>query len=271
MAEAFPADIEKHNLAQIELLNQRGGRTLSIVDLIEDGTITSEMAALCWLAIERGACFLTGAVPGGAGKTTLMGALLSFLPPGEMIVTVADRTVLEAASSAAGPASRTLLAHEIGSGRYFGYIWGRNAVDFFALGARGFRTVSCLHADTPQQAAAMLRPLGVAQMIFDGISLQLYVQASAHRGRLRRRVAGLYCSLDGRLRAVYGWRGADDRFEPFVARDELLGWLAGQRPEAEGEAEGRWRRRQALLDGLLREGVCELSEVRRRVLGAFGG
>jgi len=38
-------DIERHNHQQIEQLNQRGGRTLSIVDLIQAGTISVEMAA----------------------------------------------------------------------------------------------------------------------------------------------------------------------------------------------------------------------------------
>ncbi|MHC4593305.1 MAG: hypothetical protein ACYS8L_11540 [Planctomycetota bacterium] len=109
-------DIEDNNQAQIELLNQRGGRTLSIVDLIEDGTITPAMAALCWTIIGQGASFITGAVPGGAGKTTLMGALLSFLPVGERIITVGSRSIIDTAAGAAEPRPVTLLAHEIGSG-----------------------------------------------------------------------------------------------------------------------------------------------------------
>ncbi len=32
-------DLDAHNLRQIEQLNQRGGRTLSIVDLIEAGNV----------------------------------------------------------------------------------------------------------------------------------------------------------------------------------------------------------------------------------------
>ena len=57
-------DIEEHNHRQIEMLNQRGGRTLSIVDLLLAGTISVEMAAYAMRAMKRGASLLTGARPG---------------------------------------------------------------------------------------------------------------------------------------------------------------------------------------------------------------
>jgi hypothetical protein len=37
-------DLERHNHRQIEQLNQRGGRMLSIVDLIQAGTISVEFS-----------------------------------------------------------------------------------------------------------------------------------------------------------------------------------------------------------------------------------
>ena len=73
-------DLEQDNHRQIEQLNQRGGRMLSIVDLIQAGTISVEMAAYAMRAMEAGDSLLTAARPGGAGKTTLMAALLNFLP-----------------------------------------------------------------------------------------------------------------------------------------------------------------------------------------------
>jgi hypothetical protein len=42
-------DFERHNHRQIEMLNQRGGRTLSIVDLIQAGTISvPHSSSLLW-------------------------------------------------------------------------------------------------------------------------------------------------------------------------------------------------------------------------------
>lgn len=43
---------------------------LSIVDLVEAGTFTPDLAAYSLAAIGSGASFLVGADPGGAGKTT---------------------------------------------------------------------------------------------------------------------------------------------------------------------------------------------------------
>ncbi|MEN6643844.1 MAG: hypothetical protein ABFE08_15520, partial [Armatimonadia bacterium] len=79
--------LQSHNLREIEGLNQRGGRTLSFVDLIEAGTMTAELVAYCWTSIAHGASFLTAARPGGAGKSTVLANLLALLPPGEEITT----------------------------------------------------------------------------------------------------------------------------------------------------------------------------------------
>ena len=65
------SDIRNH-CAEINRCNQRGGRMLSIVDLIQAGTISRDLAAYALAAIGNGASFLVGAMPGGAGKTTVM-------------------------------------------------------------------------------------------------------------------------------------------------------------------------------------------------------
>jgi hypothetical protein len=61
-------DIERHNHRQIEQLNQWGGRMLSIVDLIQAGTLSVEMAACAMWAMAEGASLLTAARPGGRAK-----------------------------------------------------------------------------------------------------------------------------------------------------------------------------------------------------------
>ena len=261
-------DVERDNLEQIEQLNQRGGPALSIIDLIEDGTVTAEMAAFCWQAVAGGAGFLTGAVPGGAGKTTLMAAVLAFLPPGERIITVSDRSVLDAALAGRVGLPATLLAHEIGAGRWFGYIWDRDAADFFSLGSSAVRTVTCPHADTAEQAWDILGPLGVKRGDFDGVRLQLFMQVPTRAGRVQHRVRWIYFGVDGVLRPVYAWRQAGDRFGSLVDRPALcraLADAAGTSPEDEDAA---WRERQSLLEALHRDGVSLYEDVRARLVAA---
>ncbi len=208
-------DIEQHNHEQIEALNQRGGRTLSIVDLIQSGTLSVEMAAYAMRAMAEGASLLTGARPGGAGKTTLMAALLHLLPRDSRIVTVDHPGVVaEALERPAKP--ECFLAHEIGSGHWYGYIWGRTVADFLAL-IEGPRCIaSCLHADTLDELAGILcsPPLGVSREALGRVGLILFMHVRPGRWGVRRRVAALHeADGSGSHRLVFRWDDRSDAFE----------------------------------------------------------
>ncbi|NLW50858.1 MAG: hypothetical protein GXY85_08480 [Candidatus Brocadiaceae bacterium] len=258
--------IEHGNLVEIERLNQRGGRTLSIVDLVDAGTMDAEMAALCRIMVLNGTSWLTGAVPGGAGKTTIMAALLGFLPPGEPIVTVADAYVLCDAARGRIPRPATLLVHELGAGRWYGYLWGTAACDFLRLAGGGRRCVTCMHADDPGQALAMLAPFGVAAGDLGGIGLQLYIHVARARRGAMRRVRTLYVRLGGRLEPIYRWREDEDRFERLLPRAEVGSRLArewGARPDGVAAA---WDAGEQAVNALRCRGVRGFDDVRRAFL-----
>ena len=61
----------------------------SIVELIRAGTLDAELAATLWVLIEGRVPLVVGALPRLAGKTTLLEALLMFLPPGTRTVELA--------------------------------------------------------------------------------------------------------------------------------------------------------------------------------------
>ncbi len=56
------------------------GRPLSVAELIDNGTLSAEWAAIAAWTIEHGASVVVAAGPSGAGKSTLATALLEFLP-----------------------------------------------------------------------------------------------------------------------------------------------------------------------------------------------
>ncbi|HVA88051.1 MAG TPA: hypothetical protein VNF73_17235 [Candidatus Saccharimonadales bacterium] len=58
------------------------GRPRSIVELIRAGTLDAELAALVWVMIEARVPVIVAAGPQSAGKTTILAALLDFLPSG---------------------------------------------------------------------------------------------------------------------------------------------------------------------------------------------
>ncbi|MFC1674805.1 ATPase, T2SS/T4P/T4SS family [Candidatus Omnitrophota bacterium] len=68
-------------------------RPLSIIDLVENGTLNVDLAAQFWLYMEglgvRPANIIIGGGP-GAGKTTLLNALFSFIPSKDRIVVIED-------------------------------------------------------------------------------------------------------------------------------------------------------------------------------------
>ncbi len=210
-------DLEQHNYRQIELLNQRGGRTLSIVDLVRAGTISVEMAATAMRAMRGGASLLCGARPGGAGKTTLMAAILNLMPPGVPIVAVDRPAVIS--QGLLRPDSRPLcyLAHEIGAGAYFGYIWGGEVADFLSLVRPPCRIASCMHADTLAELTEILSspPLCASPEAIGKVDLILFMRVDVVAGSCRRRV-GTFYEADGRSghKLLFQWDPTSESFKP---------------------------------------------------------
>ena len=249
-------DVEYDNHREIEALNQRGGPTLSIVDLIRAGTIDVEMAACAMRAMHRGASLLTGARPGGAGKTTLMAALLHFLPPNVPIVTVDRPSVIGEARQQPADEPACYLVHEIGSGHYFGYLWGLDVADFLVLPEGKRRIASCLHADTLDELCGIVcsPQLGATPQSLAGVQLVLFMHVDVGPAGYRRRVATFYeADATGQHRLRFRWDPASDGFvsvEKRDAPDELLPYVA-------------------FIERLLLEGEAEAQDVRRKVVAFY--
>lgn len=147
-------DILNH-CSEIDRCNQRGGRMLSIVDLIEAGTMSTELAAYCMATIGNGASFMVGAIPGGAGKTTVMGALLNFVAE-DVVLRPADGMESIQRGLAQADPSCCYICHEIGSGPYYAYLWGEELRAYFELPISGHMIATNLHADTYDQARGQI-------------------------------------------------------------------------------------------------------------------
>ncbi len=175
--------------------NQRGGRMLSLVDLIEADTLTSAQAAWLTEQLENGASFLVGAVPGGAGKTAVMGALLSMLPADETVhVTLSGSSAWRQAGSGA-----CLVAYEISPASYEGYIWGEDLRTFMQRGLEGARLVANLHADDPAEARRQLTDdNAVPPAAFDSFELFIPITVNAAANGYSRLVKQIaLCGSDG--------------------------------------------------------------------------
>lgn len=211
--------------------NQRGGRMLSVVDLIERQTLSMEQASWLLRRILEGSSFLVGATPGGAGKTAVMGALLTMLPPGTQVYLTSGGGWRKT------PEGSCLVAYELNDSFYEAYIWGAEVKAFARLGTKGRRLVSNLHADSVEEAREQIvGRCGATEEEFRAFSIFLPIRVGGGFGR-RSRVVERIFQADQR-----GWRESEPQGDGAVAR---------------------------FLDELLTRGVREVEEVRGAWIGAL--
>jgi hypothetical protein len=122
---------------------------LSVFDLLAAKTLDLDSAAYLMARISTGASFMVGSVPGGAGKTTVMCALLNFVPLDVQLVAATPQAVHQAAKA---PPRACYICHEIGSGAYFAYLWASELQSYCRLFEYGHILATNLHADDPDHA-----------------------------------------------------------------------------------------------------------------------
>ena len=219
---------------------------LSIVDLMDAGTFTPDLAAYALAAISKGASFMVGAVPGGAGKTTVMGALLNFVPAGLPLV-AADGLEAVEKGRAGGVRKACYVCHEIGDGGYYAYLWGHVLRRYFELPAAGHMLATNLHADTAEQAHRQVcRDNGVPEAHFRRMNLLFFLSLKRHGGACSRRIATVWES-DG-----------TGPHRPILAKEGSSPDTATSRLVTPAEI----RTARAVIDKLLASGVRTLAEVR---------
>lgn len=265
--------LERRNADEIRGLNQRGGRMMSIVDLIEAGTISDEMAGFCLWAIANGASFLTAARPGGVGKTTVLAALLGFLPPDTEIVSVDSPAVLAQARKEAPSTPRCYLPHEIGSGHWYGYIWGQQVSELFDLKEGRRRIASCIHVDTMEELAQALTspPLQVAEARLRELELALFLAMDGGHLRPRRRVSSL-CEATGRGRhhELFRWDARSDSF-PRSGESALLALTAERTGRKKAELQAELDRCTQFIRDAAASGARDFEAVRAKVVDFYKG
>jgi hypothetical protein len=226
---------------------------LSLPDLIDARTVDLPLAGYLAAAMRHGLSLLVGARPGGAGKTAVMCALLNFVPDRTAIRPVGHLSVLEAAEQDDCPGETCYLAHEIGAGHWYAYVWGDAASAFFRLAEQGHIIASNLHADTPEETQDQLcRENGVAKAHLDAVTLKVYLRMAHGRGwHVHRWISHVYENDGAQDRLL--WTGSESG--KFI-RHTHSAWIP---PETEREYAG-------FLGRLLRSDIRRISQVRQTLV-----
>lgn len=182
----------------------RTAQRLSILDLIDYGTIEAKLAGMLMLLMEHRASVLVAASPSFAGKTTLLHALLDLLPPQVQLIPLRGDADLKNIERRL-PTKTYLVAEEFSSHGYE-YIWGYPAIRAFELMSHGHGLGGTIHASSPREIVNCLRgelglPFHIIAQLGLLINLRVTADDSANAAPLRR-VEGVHLLLPAKTGVV---------------------------------------------------------------------
>ena len=223
---------------------------LSIVDLIDAGTMTSDLVAYSLASIIDGASFMVGAMPGGAGKTTVMGALLNFVPGYVQLVAAENISVVERGTAKQNPRF-CYICHEIGQGRYYAYLWGNALRNYFDLPNTGHMLATNLHADTYSDAFEQVcQKNAVSPAAFRRMNLIFFLDVSGNGFHTSRRISEVWES-DGQCEHQKIFDAASST--PLIESSRLV-------------FPRNFTRAREIIDQLITSGARTIQEVRSKLL-----
>ncbi len=278
----------------------------SIVELIRAGTLDAELAATLWVLLEGRVPIIVAAAEGGTGKTTLLTALLDFLPPSARTVELdgametfdwlpqapelgwrrhralggPDRALEEPAGHRhrddppIRPDDTVLLIPEL-SDHLPSYTWGAEARIAIRAASIGYGLAATIHADALDEVFdALSRPpveLGDDELSRLGTVLILRRVGDG----LRRVVAAHYVRPTVRDEHGHVQRlgpAVLSTWDPDHDRFEHFGWgitpeLARRVGRRAGDFELEVDRRRDYLGGLAQAGIVDVGAVRAAIDG----
>ena len=191
----------------------------TIIDLIRNGTLSTEMAATLWTAVSEKNSFISAAVPRLAGKTTTAMAVLDLLPP-SVPVNKLDGTIEDMDAYRDRALGGYLTIAEISEGRFQDYIWGEETRHLFETLNAGYSFMATLHADSVEDVFAQIcQGNGISDEAASRIGFAFYIlRFGEDESNFWRRVAAVYeiDRVEGgkpTARLLHRWLQADDRFE----------------------------------------------------------
>ena len=247
---------------------------LSITEILRAGTMPPRLAAALWLAIERGLSIVLAADPPGAGKTTILTALLAFARPDASVYFTRGWGETFRLPPPNGDAPTYMLVNEI-SDHLPVYSWGPYVQRAFELMAEGYSLASTMHASTVGGVIEQLvEECDVPQQLVGHLALVVPIHVgTGGAGRRIRRVSevavleplgsGYDCHTIAR------WQAGDDTFEVLMTPAEVNATARRLGMDDAAFIDGLGRREQ-FLEALLRDGADEIDDVQGRIL-AFSG
>jgi hypothetical protein len=237
--------------------------------LIERGALDVQLGAFLSLAIEARASLIVVAEPHEAGKTTLLTALLDFLP--DSIEPIYLRGWYERFSflDTLAPDSVYVLCNEISS-HLPTYLWGRGVRRAFEAAATGYPLATTMHATGARDALEQLSsyPLEVPLEHLTAIDLVVTIGVGYANNRLLRRITRVERIRPGREDPVIDRIANREplRGEIDYQVGRLIGTLAQFTSESDERAAAQFAQRVRQLQVWIARGLAAATSLRSAVL-----
>ena len=261
---------------------------LTISDLISFGTLSSEMAAYFWYAIENRASFL---VAGGvaSGKTTILNCFSMFIKPGLKLVSVEDTAELNLPHENWIPSvARTGFGHnenENGDITLFdllkaavrqrpdyliiGEVRGEEAYTLFQAMATGHLGMGTIHGESTSSVIHRLEsePMNIPRPLLtmiNAIPVQLRTEVDGKPVRRTRSVTEII-GLDPKTRElltheVYRWDARNDSFV-YSGHSHLLEERMKRKGLNAKEVQDELHQRKTVLEWMVKQGIRKYTDV----------
>ena len=257
---------------------------LTIIDLIKYNTLSINMAAYFWFAIENRASIL---IAGGvaAGKTTLLNALSLFIPPEFKIVSIEDtpeinlphKNWLQMVTRPSFGRRETsvslfdLLKAAVRQRPDYiivGEIRGSEAYTLFQAIATGHLSLSTIHADSVASVIRRLEsePMNIPRNLItamDIITIQGKLRIDnrpARRTLLVSEIVGLDRNMEILTNDVYKWNPKNDIFQ-YLGRSYIIERIMRTKAYSREYIEDELKRRRIILEWMVKANIRKYTEV----------
>ncbi len=259
---------------------------LSPIDLMNRKTVSSEILAYLWLAVENGASIL---IAGGAGtgKTTLLNVISMFVPPTSKIVSIEDTRELNLAHENWVPSvTRISFMKGVGEVSMFdllrtsfretpdyvivGEIRGKEAYVMFQGMASGIPAMGTMHAGRVEDVIYRLEtpPISLSPSLVETLDLVILMTHAREKGESARRVREIdeIQSVDadtGKSRVVkyYYWLPEKDDFGRYAGESWYLQELSRAKGLSLNDLKKEIETRKAILEWMQKYKITFFKDV----------
>jgi len=267
---------------------------LSIIDLVNFGTMTTEVAAFLWLAVEgietRPANVLIAGGT-GSGKTTTLNVLASFIPETERVITIEDTAELNLplehwirfesrppGLESKGEITLDILTKNSLRMRPDRIIVGEIRHDeafslFTAMNTGHDGSIGTVHANSAQETIVRVTnpPMNVPETMLSGLNF-IIVEHRLHdrkKGTIRRitEISEVTGVLEGKaqVQAIYEWDPVKDALKRTGVPSSYIRALASLAGMNNQQVQRELKKRQAFIESLVKQNIRSINETSERM------